>query len=107
MDDVLKRLLEVEKEADELVASTEKEAENIREQGRAKLAVEYESALADIESKARGVIADHEKSAFEQRDAVLETTDKVLVDWEKQFTDDRLAPVVDAVVDLLSGSTRQ
>jgi vacuolar-type H+-ATPase subunit H len=106
MDDVLKRLLEVEKEADELVASAEKEAENIREQGRAKLAAEHESAQVEIESKVRRVIAEREKSALDQRDTVLESTGRALADWEKQFTDDRLAPVVDAVVDLLSRSSR-
>ena len=106
MDDVLKRLLEVEKEAAEMVESAEKEAEDIRERGRVQLAAELETAQAEIESKVQAVIGEREKGAFAQRDAALEVADQALAEWEAQFTDAKLVPVVDAVVDILVDSTQ-
>lgn len=74
MDDVLQRMLRVEREAEGVTAEAEAEAERILQSGRRKAADLEAERLREVAEQAQAVVTERVQAAEEKRDAALATS---------------------------------
>ena len=100
MDDILKRLLAVEKSAQEVTDAAEKKAQELRAQARRAASELDEKAQADLIREHENVIAEKLQAARDERDRRLTEADKEMADKAAAFSK-KIAGRLDAVVQAL------
>ena len=106
MDDILKRLLAVEKTAQEVTDAAEKKAQDLRAQARREASELDEKAQADLIREYENVIAEKLQAARDERNRHLAEADKKMVDKAAAFSK-KIAGRLDAIVQVLAFSEEE
>lgn len=88
MDDILKRLLELERQAAQVVARAETEAERLLDEGRQQALAEGERLRAELAAETRRVLADRVALAQHEKGDALRAAEERLQARARAFARD-------------------